>query len=72
LTTLLDEAAEALSKHQGWLFLNGLAALSDKTAESLAQHKGGMSLNGLNTLSDEAAKALEAKPQNEMPEQLKR
>jgi hypothetical protein len=40
LVSLSDEAAEALSHHQGYLWLRGLKTLSDRAADALANHKG--------------------------------
>ena len=56
--SIADAAAEALAKHKGNLWLNGLKTLSDAAAEGLAKHKGNLDLSGLTTLSDAAAKAL--------------
>jgi len=50
--------AESLSKHKGWLNLNGLTTLSDAAAESLSRHEGCLSLLGLTALSDAAAESL--------------
>ena len=59
LTSLSDEDAAALGKHEERLFLNGLTSLSDAAAEALANHRWGyLSLNGLTSLSDAAAEAL--------------
>ena len=59
LTSLSDAAAESLSKHKGWLNLNGLTSLSDAAAESLGKHSDGtLSLNGLTSLSDAATVSL--------------
>jgi hypothetical protein len=57
-TSITDEAAESLSKHQGYLSLSGLTELSDAAAESLSKHQGDLSLNGLTELSDAAAELL--------------
>ena len=35
-----DAAAESLSKHEGYLYLNSLKELSDAAVESLGKHKG--------------------------------
>lgn len=40
LLSLSDEAAEALSHHQGYLWLRGLKSLSDRAADALAKHHG--------------------------------
>lgn len=40
LVSLSDEAAEALSHHQGYLWLRGLKTLSDRAADALAKHGG--------------------------------
>ncbi|MDB4800445.1 hypothetical protein OAG72_00480 [bacterium] len=58
LTSITDEAAEVLSRYEGWLDLNGLLELSDTAAESLSKHEGELSLNGLTELSDAAAESL--------------
>jgi hypothetical protein len=59
LTSLSDEAAQALAKHEGNLYLSGLTTLSDRAAQALSQHKGGwLYLDGLTSLSDGAAQAL--------------
>ena len=44
-TSIEDAAAQALSQHQGWLYLAYLTSLSDKAAEALAQHKGVLNLS---------------------------
>jgi len=51
-TAIEDDAAESLSKHEGYLYLGGLTELSDAAAESLSKHEGNVSLNGLTGLSD--------------------
>ncbi len=53
-----DPAAEALAKHQGDIYLDGLTSLSAEAAQALAKHEGELSLNGLTSLSAEAAQAL--------------
>ena len=57
-TSIEDEAAESLSKLQGWLSLNSLTELSDAAAESLSKHKGRLNLKGMTKLSDAAAESL--------------
>jgi hypothetical protein len=57
-TEITDEAAEALSKSEGCLKLNGLTELSDAAAESLSKYKGELGLSGLTELSDAAAESL--------------
>jgi hypothetical protein len=60
LTTLSDEAAEALAANNedDGLVLNGLTSLSDKAAAGLAHFRGcGLFLNGLTSLSDNVAEA---------------
>ena len=58
-TTIEDEAAEILSKHnEGWLYLAGLTELSDAAAESLSKTKLELVLTGLTTISDAAAESL--------------
>ena len=52
-----DATAEALAKHNGDLYLRGLAMLSDEAAEALGKHGGNLYLDSLATLSDEAAEA---------------
>lgn len=60
---------EALSKHQGDLYLDSLGLdtpgiansatnLSDAAAESLSKHQGDLVLNGLTEISDAAAESL--------------
>jgi len=44
-TELDDEAAESLSKHEGWLCLNGLTSLSDAAAESHSKQYLGATSN---------------------------
>jgi hypothetical protein len=58
LTTLSDDAAEALSKHDGSLTLNGLMVLSPHVAEAVAKTNGWLRLHGLTTISPEVARAL--------------
>jgi CO/xanthine dehydrogenase FAD-binding subunit len=58
MTSITDEAAEVLSKHEGWLSLGGLTELSDAAAESLSKHKDTLSVDCLTELSDAAAEAL--------------
>ncbi|MFP6649103.1 MAG: hypothetical protein VB817_06565 [Pirellulaceae bacterium] len=38
-TTIEDEAAESLSKHEGYLHLRGLTSLSDVAAKSLSKYQ---------------------------------
>jgi hypothetical protein len=57
-TSIEDGAAEALSKHGGYLKLDGLTELSDAQAEALAKHEGDLYLDGLTSLSDAQAEAL--------------
>jgi hypothetical protein len=58
-TSITDEAAELLSKHEGsFLFLNGLTEISNAAAESLSKHQGDLYLHGLTELSDAAAESL--------------
>jgi hypothetical protein len=60
LTSIAGVAAEALTQHEGDLYisLNGLTSLSDAVAKALSKNKGGLSLDGLTSLSETAAKAL--------------
>ncbi|MDB4055774.1 hypothetical protein N9496_07295 [Akkermansiaceae bacterium] len=61
LTSITDEAAEVLSRHQGGgLHLYGLTALSNTAAESFSKIKGAdrLFLSGLASISDAAAQAL--------------
>jgi hypothetical protein len=53
-----DPAAEALAKHQGDIYLDGLTSLSAEAAQALAKREGELSLDGLTSLSAEAAQAL--------------
>ncbi len=57
-TRLEEAAAKSLSKHEGYLYLNGLTSLSDAAAKSLSKYEGDLDLNGLTSLSDAAAKSL--------------
>jgi formylglycine-generating enzyme required for sulfatase activity len=59
LTSIAGVAAEALTQHEGDLYisLDGLTSLSDEVAKALAKNKGGLSLNGLKSLSETVAKA---------------
>ena len=61
-TEIDDDAAERLSQHEDWLFLDGVKSLTDSAAESLACHGGHLSLRGLTTLSEAAAAKLGASP----------
>ena len=49
-TELDDDAAESLSKHEGYLnlYLSGLTSLSDAAAESLSKHEGRLYLRPYN------------------------
>jgi predicted DNA-binding WGR domain protein len=58
LKHLSDNAAEALGKCKGGLYLGELKSLSDAAAEALSKHKGDLYLNGLKSLSDAAAESL--------------
>ena len=58
LTSITDDEAEILAKHQRGLFLNGLISLSDSSAEYFSNCNDTLSLNGLSELSDTAAKSL--------------
>lgn len=54
-----NEAAEILSKTDGWLSLNGLHMITDEVAQRLARFKGRrLELAGLHAMSDAAAAAL--------------
>ena len=57
-TEITDEAAESLSKHEGYLSLDGLTSISDAAAEALSKFNGWLSLSGLTTLTDAAAESL--------------
>ena len=58
LTTLSDEAAEALSRHTGGsLSLNGLTVISDAAAAALAQHENDVYLDALAALTSPALAA---------------
>ena len=46
-TSIKDAAAEALSKHDGDLYLRGLTSLSDVAAEALSKHEGNLWLLSL-------------------------
>jgi hypothetical protein len=52
------DAAEALSKCEDLLFLDGLTTISVEVAEALAKCEEGLSLSGLETISVEVAEAL--------------
>jgi formylglycine-generating enzyme required for sulfatase activity/TPR repeat protein len=58
ITTLSDVVAQAVARHKGIAWLDGLATLSLEQAKTLARHEGTLSLNGLYTLSDVIAEAL--------------
>ena len=56
-----DAAAEALTKYNSSLYLDGLTSLSCSAANALVQHKGGyLSLNGITSLSEMSVGALGA------------
>jgi hypothetical protein len=58
-TSITDDAAELLSKHEGsFLFLNSVTELSDAAAESLSKFHGSLYLQGLTEISNEVAKFL--------------
>jgi hypothetical protein len=57
LTTLSDEAAEALGRHNGKLSCNALTTLSEEGAQALARHED---VVGKAALSPEVAKTLAA------------
>jgi len=56
-----NDAAELLSKYQGYINLGDLTKLSDAAANSLSKHQGGISLYSLKELSDAAVEALSKK-----------
>jgi hypothetical protein len=58
MTSITDEAAESLSKHEGTLELDGLTDLSDAAVESLSRHKGDLGFSGLTSITDAAAESL--------------
>ena len=64
MTSLSDASAEFLSRHKGYINLDGLTELTDVSghlalAESLSKHQGEwLDLNGLKDLSDAAAESL--------------
>jgi len=55
---LEDEAAQLLGKHEGDLYLEGLAALSKESALHLACVGGDLVLDGLTAIDDDVAEAL--------------
>jgi hypothetical protein len=55
---LSDGVADAVARHKGMAWLDGLSALSPHHAQVLARHAGPLSLAGLFSLSDESAEAL--------------
>lgn len=57
-STIDDNAAEVLAKHQGELFLSGLNELSSATAKALSLHQGAIFLYGLSKLPDDTALSL--------------
>jgi len=60
-TSIDDDAAQALAKHEGefqFLYLKGLTSLSEAAAQALAKHEGWLCLDGLTSLSEAAAQAL--------------
>ena len=52
LTNLGDKIAFSLSKHRGWLGLDGIKNLSDLAALALSMHQGNISLDSLVYLND--------------------
>ena len=57
-TSIEDAAADALSKHEGYLLLDSLTELSTAQAEALSKQDGRLDLKSLTSLSDVAAEAL--------------
>ena len=50
MTTISDDVAEILARHNGhlgYLSLCGLKTISDEAAKALANHQGDLSLDGL-------------------------
>jgi len=58
ITKLSDGVADAVARHKGMAWLDGLATLTPHQAKVVSQHEGPLSLTGLFSLSDEAAEAL--------------
>jgi formylglycine-generating enzyme required for sulfatase activity len=58
ITKLSDGVADAVARHKGMAWLDGLATLTPHHAKVVSQHEGPLSLTGLFSLSDEAAEAL--------------
>jgi hypothetical protein len=57
-TSIKDDAAEILSKHDDLIWLNGLEKISAEAFHSLSSHQGGIQLMGLKEITDELAKSL--------------
>ena len=65
--------AEALSQHEGDLYLFGVTAISDEAAKHLAKYDGGsLWLLNLIKISEEAAAALRANPKIVLSDKFKR
>jgi hypothetical protein len=63
LTTISDDVAEALARHEGKTKLRGLTSLSDAAARAFANHKGGLDFSDrLTDISQEAIAVLRANP----------
>jgi hypothetical protein len=67
LKSLSPEAAKALMKREGWVYLNGLATIPDDVVQALVEEKNyhfepRVFLDGLTTVTDESAALLAAWP----------
>ena len=58
--SLTGQLAAELSRHGGFLSLNGLKVLPEDVAVALGRHSGGLSRNGLATISEKVTEALAA------------
>ena len=61
---------QALARHRGDLYLDGLATLPEDMARELTKHDGWLYLNGLTSLSSEAAGVLRSKGSVRLPERF--
>ena len=63
MRNLTAEQADALSRHAGWVYANGILKVSDSVADQLSRHVTHVFLEGLTTLTDVGlAEKLAAKP----------
>jgi len=63
LRNLTAEQADALSRHAGWVYANGILKVSDSVADQLSRHVAHVFLEGLTTLTHVGlAEKITAKP----------